>query len=117
VGPNRCIMCKLGEKLVNKLFTSFSFFRVVWLEITQDLGVKGKWDNGTLEESTLEWVIDKVVTTHKALPCMFTYGIWTTNNQMNFEDLDFTLAQATHKIRVALEGNNRALKKKNSRIY
>ena len=44
---------------------------------------------------------------------MFTYGIWTTSNQMNFQDLDFSSAQATHKIIVALEGNTRALKTKN----
>jgi hypothetical protein len=44
---------------------------------------------------------------------MFTYGIWTTSNQMNFQDLNFSPTQTTHKIRLALEGNNRALKKKN----
>jgi hypothetical protein len=32
---------------------------------------------------------------------------------MNFQDLDFSPAQATHKIIVALEGNTRALKTKN----
>jgi hypothetical protein len=31
---------------------------------------------------------------------------------MNFQDSDFTPTQATHKIRVALEGNTRNLKTK-----
>lgn len=70
-----------------------SFSRAVWIEVTKVLGVKQKWDEGTLEECLLDSITNRAVAGYKALPCLFVYGISIGNNKMVFQDQLFSPSQ------------------------
>lgn len=45
-------------------------------------GEMGQWDSRR-KHAGMD-ITDKVVATHRALPCMYSYGIWIARNQMVF---------------------------------
>jgi hypothetical protein len=48
VGPGKCILCKSSEEMVDHLFATRPFSRIVWYEVIQVTVGKIKWDKLTL---------------------------------------------------------------------
>jgi hypothetical protein len=101
IGLGWCYLCKQASETVDHLFVLCPFSKVVWMEVLQSYNLQAQWDKASVMECLESWLLDRSISSVKALPCYVLWGIWLTRNKSIFKGKEALVGRLSHQIRLS----------------